>query len=352
MGDDPQSQQTDFPVETSLERERPLDADSSSLVETAQPPANLEAVREKTENGLQSGLKFWESTFGRENNDKTFMDVNNGDRRALLKKASEVISDNAVFAAPEDLNKLLAELKGEEPDLSPPTLTDGVDVVDSGPDGAGEDVAALQEEILTRVNELFFEQLFADLFQCTEAVKQRNSEVAGLLAVGTTGVPKDKLQEAVTVFDAFSTDSNMLEQYLAHGEALMEISLRSSTLGEGIKAHLVRVVTQYANDSGATTLGPTLELGGNEQGDPLAYYQKERKAVAGDALFGTNFERAKTQYEAAITAFEMAPSLQAKAEVEQAQAELQKVVTEPIEEPDQPETNPVADEPEVEESQE
>ncbi|MBP7875955.1 hypothetical protein KA012_03085 [Candidatus Woesebacteria bacterium] len=339
-------------LENKMELEKPLlaSAEAAASEKREQPPASLEAVRLQTARTMKSGLEFWQSPLGGLNGDTEFMSAQNGDRREMLKHAFEVIADQAAFGDPQALVALREKLNGEvEDQVGAPGVVEGDDIVDASVanvtadhDSESQDVGVLQEEILSIVHELFFEQLFADLFQCREEINARKSQAAQVLSADVASVSSADLQATVDLFEQFQIDSNMLDQYLAHGQALMDISTRSLEIGANTKNHLEEIVQAYANATASDTLAPTLQIAG-ETGDPNAYFRNEREKLQGRGVFVGVFTAAVDRFKAAIAQLETNNTAVAQVELEEATAELQDAVAS-----DQPEATAPTAEPDLE----
>lgn len=284
-------------MEVSAELEKPLE-EGQKLPEKEHPPTNLEQVREETSSSLESGLEFWRTSFGRENAEKPFMQHQNGARREVLQVAATVVSDKAAFNDPEQLKKMIQKMAGDvSHDVA---LPENIVVPEDSSDQTGAstaeltassllttdehldtaDLERLQEQFLSVVHSFIFEQLYADLAQCKDAIHERTTQVLAIRE-NAAALPPDKIHEAIPLFEQFQVDENIFGQYLAHGEALMRIALRCEGIKTEAAVHLKEIIESYAEATSQEDIGKVIQIADDRVADPVTYFENERNEVTG-----------------------------------------------------------------------
>ena len=298
--------------EKGQEIEQPLsqgegEGEKKSL-ESEKRPTTLEEVRKTTADSLESGVEFWRTTFGRENGDSSFMKAQNSERRDKLTSTLDVLANKDSFEKVDELKAAIEELQSGARTNQAETT----------------DVPQLQQQLLELINQLFFEQLFADLLQCKKAIADRTENVKAIQG-GLDQLSLDKLQEATPVFEQLQIDKGIFSSYLAHGEAMISTTLRSYELKTSAERQLKEIVSEYAELAGGEDLGKVLQIGGEEMADPLTYYHNKRLAVEGHFLDQDAFQSALDALKEKIAKLQTDPTQENLTAVETAKEELVEV---------------------------
>lgn len=329
-------------LEVSSEHEKPLE-EGQKQPEKEHPPTNLEQVREETSSSLESGLEFWRTSFGQENAQKPFMQHQNGARRELLQAAAAVVSDKAAFNDPEQLKAMLQKMARDvSHDVA---LPENIVIPEDSSDQTGAstaeltastllstdenlesaDLERLQEQFLSVVHAFIFEQLYADLAHCKDAIHERTAQVLAIRE-NAAALPPDKIHEAIPLFEQFQVDENIFGQYLAHGEALMRIVLRCEGIKTEAAIHLKEIIESYAETTSQEDIGKVIQIADDRTADPVTYFENERNEVTGGLLDQGAFLKTAETLREKLLVLQEAPTEAAAAEVVAAEESLRESV--------------------------
>lgn len=192
------------------------------------------------------------------------------------------------------------------------------------------EIETLQKELLELVQELLFEQLYADLTQCKEAIQDRKKKVVRIRENSSQLTP-EKMQEAIPAFEQFQIDANIFAPYLAHGEVVMKTALRSSDMHDRTLAHLEEIIEEYAEDTNQADISKVIQIGEDRMADPVVYFHNEVELVTGSLVDQNTFSDAAEQLKETLKKLAATPTVEAAKEVEMAQVKLQEIVRVPDE---------------------
>lgn len=333
------------PVESDLEKERALDAEQPENGQE-KVPASLEKIRSETSRALSNSMRLAESTFGQQTEAVIFMKLTSGYRRDVLKKAQLIIEDEGMFGDPMVLTDLLKvlDIKSKQAiainasetsgDIAESSSVDAMADIKSDLAGleAGVTTEDLQKAVLQAVQDLVFQQVFADVGQFKSVLEERTENATRAIEkvqeLGIITDENDRAQKAkeiesdIVQFEQYDREMALFDSYTMQSIGLMNTILQNKDTVFVDQFELVLmqpIIEEYAEAQRRPTDAEDIPIGGKGDRMPSPkYLLQERETILGTLTTEKNFSAPTEKLKIALQRLQTAGT---PGEIQEAQAE-------------------------------